>query len=104
MSCTASFVKTGKVVHELEYGDIRYVGSMVRIVVPNFLARKDKLTIDFYGHLKLNPGVPWEKQQTLFTSKLKVNLRKKLVKCCVWSTVLYDAENWTLRNSDDGKF
>ena len=60
MSCTASLVKTGKVVQELEYGTTRYVGSMVRIVARNFLARKDKLTIDFYGHLKLNPVVPWE--------------------------------------------
>jgi hypothetical protein len=104
MSFTASLVKTGKVVQESENGTTRYVGIMVRIVVHNFLARKDKLTIDFYGHLKSNPGVPWEKQQTLFTSKLKVNLRKKLVKCYVWSTVLYGAENGTLRNSEDGKF
>jgi hypothetical protein len=31
---------------------------------------------------------------------LKVNVRKKLVKCHVWSIFLYCAENWTLRNLD----
>jgi hypothetical protein len=93
-----SLVKTGKEVKESEYRTTRYVGSMVSIVAHNFLARKDRLTLDFYAHLKLYPGLPLEKQQTLFTSKLKVNLKKKLVKCHVWSIILYCAENWTLRN------
>jgi hypothetical protein len=25
------------------------------------------------------------------------NLRKKLLKCCIWSIIFCDAENWTLR-------
>jgi hypothetical protein len=29
-------------------------------------------------------------------STLDVNLNKKLVKCCIWSVALYDAETWTL--------
>ena len=32
----------------------------------------------------------------LFTSKLDLNLGKKLVKCCIWSIALYGAETWTL--------
>ena len=32
------------------------------------------------------------KKKTLFTSKLDLNLRKKLVKCYIWSTALYGAE------------
>jgi hypothetical protein len=56
-------VNTGNVVQELEYGTTRYLGSMVSIVAHNFLTRKARLTIDFYAHLKLNPGVPWEKQK-----------------------------------------
>ena len=36
----------------------------------------------------------------LFTSKLDLNLRKKLVKCYVWSMALYGAETWTLRTTD----
>jgi hypothetical protein len=37
---------------------------------------------------------------TLFTSKLDLNLKNKLVKCYIWSIVLYGAETWTLRKID----
>ena len=37
------------------------------------------------------------KKRTLFTSTLDLKLRKKLVKCYVWSIALYGAEAWTLR-------
>jgi hypothetical protein len=40
------------------------------------------------------------KKKTLFTSKLDLKLRKKLVKCYIWSIALYGAENWTLRKTD----
>ena len=33
-----------------------------------------------------------KKKKTLFTSKLDLNLRKKLVKCYIWSMALYGAE------------
>src|SRR5215469_12985860 len=39
-------------------------------------------------------------KKTLFTGKLDLNLRKKLVKCYIWSMVLYGAETWTLRAAD----
>ena len=42
----------------------------------------------------------FNKKKTLFTSKLDLNLRKKLVKCFIWSMVLYGAETWTLRAAD----
>ena len=32
--------------------------------------------------------------------QLNLNLRKKLVKCYVWSMALYGAETWTLRATD----
>ena len=55
--------------------------------------------------VKLNPGLPWQKaafnkKKTLFTSKLDLHLRKKLVKCYIWSMALYGAETWTLRAAD----
>jgi len=31
----------------------------------------------------------FNKKKTLFTSKLVLNLRKKLVKCYIWSMALY---------------
>ena len=39
-------------------------------------------------------------KKTLFTSKLDLNLRKKLVNCYVWSIALYGAETWTLWKVD----
>jgi hypothetical protein len=42
----------------------------------------------------------FNKKKTLFTSTLDLELRKKLVKCYVWSIALYGAETWTLRAVD----
>ena len=43
----------------------------------------------------------FKKKKSLFTSKLDLNLRKKLVKCYVWSMAVYGAETWTLRATDE---
>jgi hypothetical protein len=42
----------------------------------------------------------FNKKKTLFTSKLDLSLRKKLVKCYIWSIALYGAEMWTLQKVD----
>ena len=44
----------------------------------------------------------FSKKKALFTSTLDLNLRKKLVKCYIWSISLYGAkaETWTLRAAD----
>ena len=42
----------------------------------------------------------FSKKKNLFTSKLDVNLGKKLMKCYVWSIALCGAETWTLRATD----
>ena len=42
----------------------------------------------------------FSKKETLFTSTLDLNLRKKLVKCYIWSVALYGAETWMLRAAD----
>jgi len=42
----------------------------------------------------------FSKKKTLFTSILDLNLRKKLIKCYIWSMALYGAETWTLRAAD----
>jgi len=36
----------------------------------------------------------------IFTNTLALKLRKKPVKCCIWSVALYGAETWTLRAVD----
>jgi hypothetical protein len=38
----------------------------------------------------------FNKKKNLFTSTLNLELRKKLVKCYIWSIALYGAETWTL--------
>ena len=55
--------------------------------------------------VKLNPRIAmakaaFNKKKTLFTSKLDLNLRKKLVKCYIWSMALYGAETLTLQAAD----
>jgi hypothetical protein len=42
----------------------------------------------------------FNEKKTLFTSKLDLNLWKKLVKWYIWSIALYGAETWTLRKVD----
>ena len=43
----------------------------------------------------------FNKKKNLFTSTLDLNLRKKLVKCYIWSMALYGTETWTqqIRNT-----
>ena len=40
------------------------------------------------------------KKRARFTSTLDWKLRKKLMKCYIWSIALYGAETWTLRAVD----
>jgi hypothetical protein len=47
--------------------------------------------------VNLTPGLIWQKLQlrrsrALFTGKMVLELRKKLVKCYIWSVALYGAE------------
>ena len=39
----------------------------------------------------------FNKQMAFFTRTLDLKLRKKLVKCYIWSIALYGAEAWMLR-------
>ena len=42
----------------------------------------------------------FNKKGALFTCTLDLELRKKLVKCYIWSIALYGAKTWTLRAVD----
>ena len=42
----------------------------------------------------------FNKKRTLFTSTLDLELRKKLVKCYIWSITLYGAVTWTFQAVD----
>ena len=57
----------------------------------------NKITYNLLVNIFIEGG---NKKKTLFTSKLDLNLRKKPVKCYIWSVALYGAETWTLRAAD----
>jgi hypothetical protein len=42
----------------------------------------------------------FNKKRALFSSTLNLELRKKLVKCYIWSIALYDAEMWCWRRME----
>jgi hypothetical protein len=59
--------------------------------------------LSYYGEIKSRIAMAkaaCNKKKSLFTSKLDLNLRKKLVKCYIWSMALYGAETGTLRAAD----
>jgi len=61
------------------------------------------------AHMKLKQiamvKVTFNKKKALFSSKLDVNIRNKLVKWYIWSTALHGVENWTLQEVEMfGKF
>jgi len=41
----------------------------------------------------------FNRKKPLLASKLDLNLRNKLIKCCLWSIVLYGVDAWTLRKA-----
>jgi hypothetical protein len=61
------------------------------------------LTNDGRGEIKCRIAMAkaaFNKKRNLFTSTLDLEMRKKLVKCYIWSIALYGAETWTLRAVD----
>ena len=55
---------------------------------------------DVFVKLNAMAKAAFNKMRALFTSTLDLELRKKLVKCYIWSITLYSAETWTLRAVD----
>jgi hypothetical protein len=69
----------------------KYLGSM--------LISYAKFTCEIKTRIAMAKAA-FNRKKTLFTSKLYVNLRKKLVTCYICNTTLYGAETWTLRKED----
>ena len=69
----------------------KYLGSM--------LTEDGRCTCEIKSRIAMAKAA-FNKKKHLFTSKLDLNFRKKLVKCYVWSMALYGAETWTLRATD----
>jgi len=69
----------------------KYLGSM--------LTNDGRCTREIKSRIAMAKAA-FNMKRALFTSKLDLKLRKKLVKCYIWSTALYGAETWTLRAVD----
>ena len=67
----------------------KYLGSM--------LTNDGRCTREIKSRIAMEKAAFSKKKNALFTSKLELNLRKKLIKCYIWSMALYGAETWTFR-------
>ena len=70
----------------------KYLGSM--------LTEGGRRTCEIKSRIAMAKAAFNKKKKNLFTGKLDLNLRKRLVRCYVWSIALYGAETWTLRATD----
>ena len=41
------------------------------------------------------------KKQLLCSNNFSLEMKKKLIKSCIWSVALYGSETWTLRKSEE---
>jgi hypothetical protein len=55
-----------------------------------------QVTLEIKSRIAMAKAI-FNKKKTLFNSKLDLNLRKKLVKCYIWSIALSGAETWEHR-------
>ena len=72
-------------------GCFKYLGSL--------LTNDGRCTREIKSRIAMAKAA-FSKKKTLFTSKVDLNLRKKLIKCYIWSMALYGAETWTLWTAD----
>jgi hypothetical protein len=69
----------------------KYLGSM--------LTNDGRCTCEIKRRIAMAKAA-FNKKRALFTSTLDLELKKKLVKCYIWSIALHSAETWTLRPVD----
>jgi hypothetical protein len=75
-----------KQLENVEY--FKYLGSM--------LTNDGRCTCEIKSSIAMAKAA-FKKKKTIFTSKLDLHLRKKLVKCYIWSMALYGAGSLALR-------
>jgi hypothetical protein len=63
------------------------------------LTKDGRCTCEIKSRIAMAKAV-FNKKRNLITSKMDLELRKKLVKCYVLIMALYGAETWTLRAVD----
>jgi len=68
-----------------------YVGMYICMYVCVYVCIKSRIAM---------AKAAFSKKKALFTSKLDLNLRKKLIKFYIWSMAVYGVETWTLQAAD----
>ena len=81
-----------KQLENVEY--FKYLGSIF-----NILTNDGRCTGEIKCRITMAKAA-FNKKRALFTSTLALELRKKLVKCYIWSIALYGVETWMLRAVD----
>ena len=56
-------------------------------------------TKEIWSRIQMAKKVSMEKKKR-FTGKMNLELKKRIMKCLVWSVALYAAETWTLTQTD----
>jgi hypothetical protein len=77
----------------------RRLSTGIALISLNLDANDARYTREIKSRIAMAKAA-FSKKKNLFTSKLELNLRKKLLKCYIWSIALYGAEKWTLRKID----
>ena len=72
---------------ELENESFEYLGSI--------LTNDGRCTCEIKCRVAMAKAA-FNKKRALFTGTLELEMRKKLVKCCIWSMASNGAETWTL--------
>ena len=86
-------------------GNIKISLPLIRWTIGKFVEKRVEMVNGKYkwGTHLWSPYIDnaaFSRKKTLLVSTLGLNLRKKLVKCYIWSIALYGAEIWTLRKVD----
>jgi len=65
----------------------------------NMLTNDGRCTCEIKSRIVMAKAA-FNKQRALLISTLELKLRKKLLKCYIWSIAFYGAETWTIRAVD----
>ena len=75
-----------------QVSQFRYLGSLIS--EDGYCTKEIRSRIDMAKRLFME-------KMNLFTDKMNLKLKKRIMKCLVWSVALYAAEAWTLTQTED---
>jgi hypothetical protein len=86
MSRQPCLVQVTRVVHQKQLENVEHFKYLSSIIT-----NRARRTREIIFNIAMSKAA-FNKKKALFTSKLDFNLRKKLIKCYIWSIVLYGAK------------